>query len=246
MKKYYFFYIIFIVSRIAYGGIFPSELSSTEREEVLPYYLNSYSQQVSSRPYFIGNYPGFEIGSSVSYRSLADLQEFFIDDNIRDNIVTTQIYIKKSLVHRISLTISSSLSSFGTTQISGFGGILSWDPVLLSDMYITPTFAIFTNSMNYEDALAYQDSGLQLGLGKNFRTFSFKSGISLSQLNGRFSGQINDQQITSSGRTEKTKVFLQTYFLSTQVDFRDFLISITQNYTVNAGWNPSFLIAYKL
>lgn len=230
---------------VANAKVFPSAMTNSERKLILPYFSNSYAQQVMTRPYFLGSKPGFEIGSSLSYKNLSDLEKKFPSENIRDELILTQLFIKKSLVHRLEITISSSLSSFGTTQASGFGGVLSWHPFDLNQFYFSPVVSVFTHYMNFEDTLSFQESGTQLILGKNFKNFSVKGGSSLTQVVARFSGKINGLDVTESGNSERNRIFVSTVFASVHFELDHYLITFTQNYVLNGGWNPNLILSYQ-
>ncbi len=245
MTKYALGFLLLITSMHARSQVFPELMTNQDRKTVLPYFSNSYAQQVMTRPYFLGSNPGFEIGTSLSYKNLTDLEKAFPTYDIRDELILTQLFIKKSLIHRFELTISSSLTSLGTTQASGFGGVLSWHPLNIEQFYLSPVISVFTNYTNFEDTLSTQESGLQLILGKNFKHFSFKSGASFSQIVARFSGDNQGKQITESGNIEKNRIFIQTYFASIHIEFDQYLLTFTQNYVVDGSWNPTIIASYQ-
>jgi hypothetical protein len=240
------FFIFVLGVDFAKAEIIPTLLTHDQRKSMIPYFSNSYPQQLSTRPYFLGSYPGLEFGASISYRNLSDVQNEYPTESIRDELVLTQLFIKKSLIHRLELSFSTTLSSFGTTQASGFGGMLSWHPLKLDQFYILPMFAIYTNYTNYEDSLTVQETGGQISLGKNLEYISLKAGLSFAQLSTSFSGINNGRQLTDTGNTEKESVFLQTYFASINTQFGKYLFTLTQNYSFESGWNPSFIISYQL
>jgi hypothetical protein len=239
------FLIFFFFSISVQAEVFPTLMNSPQRKEVAPFFSTAYSQMMTTRPYFIGNYPGLEIGASVTYKGLSEIQQDFPSDQLRDELILTQLFIKKSLVHRLEITFSSTLSSFGTSQVSGFGGMLSWHPLDLNDFKFSPALSIFTNYMNYEDSLTYQDSGLLLSVGQNFKKFSLNTGISLSQMNARFSGSSAGRQITSSGDTETEKLFLQTVFISLITNYENYFLSLVQNYNFESGFEPGLIVSYQ-
>lgn len=245
MINYVFVLFILVFTLKTYAQVFPESMTSNERETILPYFSNSYAQQVMTRPYFLGSNPGLEIGTSISYKNLTDLEKEFPSDDIRDELILTQLFIKKSLIHRLELTISSSLTSLGTTQASGFGGVLTWHPLNLEQFYLSPVISIFTNYLNFEDTLSSQESGLQFLLGKNFKHFSIKGGSSFSQIVARFSGTNKGKNITDTGNTEKNRIFVQTYFASIHIEIDQYLLTFTQNYVVDGGWNPTIIASYQ-
>lgn len=230
---------------LSHAEVIPTLLNHSERRDVISYFSSSYPQQISTRPYFLGSYPGLEIGASISYRNFSDLQEDYPADSIRDELVLTQLFIKKSLVHRLELTFSTTLSSMGTSQASGFGGMLTWHPLRLDQFYILPMVSIYTNYVNFEDSLTFQESGGQFGLGKNLKYISLKAGLSLAQFSARFSGTNNGRQITDTGFMEKESVFIQTYFASINSQFGSYLLTFTQNYSLESGWNPNIIVSYQ-
>ncbi len=244
-KLFLFIVLLLALSSEAQAEVFPGFMNKAERRSVLPYFSNSYAQQVMTRPYFLGSKPGLEVGTSISYRNLSDLKDNFPTDNIKDELILTQLFIKKSLVHGLELTISSSLSSFGTTQASGFGGVLSWHPLNLEDFIVLPVISLFTNYLNFEDTLSFQESGLQLIAGKNFKQFSVKAGASYSKLSSTFSGSSNGRQITDSSLDEKDNIWIHTYFASVHVEIDHYLLTFTQNYTIDGGWNPNIIVSYQ-
>lgn len=248
LMRFIFYFFIFNLTLISksQAEVIPTMLTSSQRQELIPYFSSSYPQQLTTRPYFIGNYPGLEAGISLSYRDLSELQEDYPTDNIRDEMILTQIFLKKSLIHRMELTISTTISSFGTSQISGFGGMLSWYPFDLNDFQILPMVSAYTNFMNFEDSLVFQESGLHLGLGKNFKFFSIKAGLSLSQFSARFYGSSNGKQITDTNSTEKESALVQTYYGSVHLEWNKYFFNFSQNYTINAGWNPTLIVSYQL
>ncbi len=247
----YFFSLIFgsfvlqILTIRAHAEVIPTQLTRSERKNLAPYFSTAYPQLVTTRPYFIGNYPGLEIGASISYKSLSDLQADFPAELLRNELVLTQLFIKKSLVHRFEITFSSTLSSFGTTQVSGFGGMLSWHPLTLNDSRYLPSMAMFTNYMNFEDSLTYQESGILLSLGQNFKKFSLNTGISLSQMNARFSGLSSGRQITVSGNSETEDIYLQTVFVSLVTNYNNYFITLVQNYNLGSGFEPGVIVSYQ-
>lgn len=248
LRTFYFIKAILVLSFFSVSvqaEVFPTLMNSEQRKEVAPYFSTAYSQLMTTRPYFIGNYPGLEIGASVSYKGLGETQDDFPADQLRDELILTQLFIKKSLVHRLEITFSSTLSSFGTSQVSGFGGMLSWHPLDLNDFKFSPALSIFTNYMNYEDSLTYQESGLLVSVGQNFKKFSLNSGISLSQMNARFSGSSAGRQITSTGNTETERLFLQTVFISLIISYENYLLTLVQNYNFESGFEPGLILSYQ-
>lgn len=234
-----------ILPRLAHAEVLPASLTRSERRFVAPYFSTAYSQLVSTRPYFLGNYPGLEIGGSVSYKGLSDIQNEHPEDELRDELLMTQLFIKKSLVKRLEIVFSSTLSSFGTSQVSGFGGMLSWHPLTIEDSRYLPSFSIFTNYMNYEDSLTFQESGVLVAVGQNFKKFSLNLGVSLSQMNAMFSGKSSGREITDTGLSEREKLFLQTGFVSLIVNYENYLMTFVQNYTLDGGFEPGVIISYQ-
>lgn len=239
------FLVSSLFSWYSYGEIIPTLLTKEQRRDILPHYTTAYPQLVTTRPYFIGNYPGLEVGLSFSYHGLSDLQNNFAADDIRNEYVLTQLFIKKSLVQRLELTFSTTISSLGTTQVSGFGGMITWHPFDINDSSILPFIGLYTNFMNYEDALNFQETGLLLKLAKNFKNFSLSAGANFTQFSARFSGRSNGRQITDSNRSEKESVLNQTYFASFHFDWNQYFLALSQNYTLNGGWHPSVVLSYQ-
>ncbi len=239
------FLISSFLSTNCFAEALPSMLTKKQRKETLPYFSTSYAQNLTTRPYFVGSYPGLEVGGSIGYRSLSDVQNDFPTDEVRDEIIFTQIFIKKSLVHRLELSFSSTVTSLGTTQLSGFGGMLTWHPYSLNRFNFLPILSIYTNYMNFEDSLTYQETGLQLSVGHNLPNMSFTGGLSLSQFSARFSGSSQGRQITASGESEKETVILPTYFATFSFEVNRYIFSLTQNFTVQSGWNPILTTSYQ-
>ena len=195
----------------------------------------------------MGNYPGLEIGVTTSWKHLRAVQERFPSDSIEEKFLLSQLYIKKTLTHRLEVGLSTTLSSFNTTSSStGFGGHVMWHPKLGVTAFIQPIISFYTLFLNFEDTLSTQESGIHFSIGKIFSFFSLNAGLSLTHYSGQFEASSQGRSITTSGQKETESMTSQNFFGAIQFGWNQLRCNFIQSYNTNKSWTQSLILSYSL
>ena len=240
-----FFILFYIFS--AQAKVIPKNTNSSDRKFLLSYFSNLYAPQYPSIPYFIGNYPGFEIGIATSLKPLKAIQKRFPSDSLEKNFLLSQLYIKKSLIHRLEIGLSTTLSSFNTAISStGFGGHLMWHPQLGVTAFVQPIINLYLLSLNFEDILSTQELGIHFSIGRTFGFFSLNAGLTIAHYHGQFEASNQAQFMATSRQQKSESIISQNFFGAFQLRWNQFNFNFIQNYNTNNFWSQNLTLSYSL
>lgn len=238
--------VFFLFPAVGWSRLVPSNLDTNDRKFFSAYLAQTYSAQYMARPFYLGNNPGIEFGTTFQYRPLGAVKDRFISDDISSGIALSHIYVNKSLVYGLEMGLSSILSSFTSSVVSGFGGHLRWYPQILTNKTIQPVFQLYTEFTNFEDAYYNQDLGLHAAVGYNLKDFSFYAGGDFVFSSSSFSAVADGRPITSTGQREETDSTHFSPFVSVQFHFNNFHINWIQSYNFNASWVSRLNLSYAI
>lgn len=246
MSKNVFALLLILFPWMASAYFIPSNLNSSDREFVAGFLSQTYSAQYMSRPFYLGNKPGLEIGSSFNYRPLDQVKERFTSDDISSSLFLSSLFINKSLIYGVELGFSMLLSSFTSDTLSGFGGHLRWYPDIFSNKSLQAVLQVYTEYVNFQDAFYNQDLGLHLGLGYNQKDFSVYVGGDFAFSVSSFSAVSDGRSITDSGRREEVDHTNFSPFVSLQYHYNQFHFNWIQSYNLNASWASRLNLSYSM
>lgn len=246
MKSLFCILLLIHIPLISWGHFIPSNLTRDDQEFVAGFLSQTYSAQYVSRPFYLGNKPGFELGANFQYRPLSQVQERFTADDINSSLLLSSLYINKSLILGVELGISMVLSSFTAQTVSGFGGHLRWYPDIFSNKKFQTILQVYTDYTNFNDTFYNQDLGLHLGLGYNQKDFSIYMGGDFAFSLSSFSAIADGRNITASGKREEVDHMNFSPFVSLQYHVQNFHINIIQSYNFNASWVSRLNLSYSI
>lgn len=163
----------------------PKGLSQPDRVEVLETIGLGASPKMLSNPYPLGGYSGFEVGYSVEFINVRDVNHLgctpgplscpntgvSTDDEFRFSRIT----LGKGLYHDVDIFFSFA-PPVGGTNISDYGGMARWAFYQAEFLPITFSAVLHGNRMNIQDEFVSQNIGAEMMLGISVENFSLYFG----------------------------------------------------------------------
>ncbi len=178
----------------------PKGLSDADREEIVQTIGLGTAPKMLTNPYPLGGYSGFEIGYSVEFINVRDINRLgcqvgsagcanksISDDN---EFKFSRISIGKGLYHDIDVFFSFAPPIAGS-NIFDYGGAVRWAFYQAEFLPITFSAIAHANRMNVQDDFINQNIGLELMLGINVDNFSLYFGGGQIWAKGTFLVQTN-------------------------------------------------------
>lgn len=222
------FTALFLFSISSWASLVSSNLSESDRLEVLRTLGNASSLKVLGDPFPLGGYSGFEIGlaiESIPTDSFTDLGDKTADG---DMLTYPVVSIGKGLYENIDLFVH--FSAYGAeNRVGVYGGLLRWGFFESKRLPLTLSLTIQSLSNNFDNQITGELSSAVLNLGLNFEDSSLYLGVGKLSSRAEFSRDLTDtpnKEINSAGETQ-IKVGgvwnFSPYFLS--LEFNRYYIS---------------------
>lgn len=176
----------------------PRGLSQPDRVEVVETIGLGAAPKILSNPYPLGGYDGFEVGYSIEFINVRDVNRLgcavgsagcantHVSDD--DEFRFSRITVGKGLYHDIDIFFSFA-PPVGNTNISDYGGSLRWAFYQAEFLPITFSAVLHGNRMNVQDEFVNENIGGEVMLGITVENFALYFGGGETWSKGTFTVQ---------------------------------------------------------
>jgi hypothetical protein len=173
----------------------PKGLSKADREEVVETIGMGAATKMLTSPYPLGGYSGFEIGFSLEFIDVRDVNRLgcavgspgcantSISDN--DEFRFSRLSIGKGIYHDIDIFFQFA-PPIGGTNISDYGAAVRWAFYQTEFLPITFSAVVHANMMNLQDDFINQNIGAELIAGITVDNFALYAGVGQIWSQGTF------------------------------------------------------------
>lgn len=173
--------ILLLLVRPALSLEIPKGLSASDRQEVVETLGLGAAPKMLTNPYPLGGFSGFEIGYSVEFINIRDVNHLgcavgspgcantHVPDD--DEFTFSRITIGKGLFHDVDIFFSFA-PPIGGTNISDYGGSLRWAFYQAEFLPLTFSAVLNANRMNIQDEFINQNIGGEIIIGMTVDNFA--------------------------------------------------------------------------
>ena len=177
--------VFIFVGASASALVIPRGLSQSDRIDVVETLGLGAAPKLLSNPYPLGGYSGFEIGYSVEFINVRDLNRLGCaagslncantQSTNDDEFVFSRITVGKGLYRDVDVFFSFA-PPIGGANISDYGGLLRWAFYQAEFLPITFSAILHGNRMNVQDEFVNQNIGTEIMVGVTVDNFAFYFG----------------------------------------------------------------------
>lgn len=169
----------------------PRGLSAEDRDTVVRMLGSSSATKALSNPYPLGGYSGFEIGYSMEFVNVRNLQLLGTSGGLYANKSSdwqfSRISVGKGLYNDVDIFFSLMLPT-GGVRASDYGGLLRWTFYQAEFLPINLSVILSGNQLNLGDAFVNRNLGGDILAGISVDNFSVFFGGGILKSTGTFVG----------------------------------------------------------
>ncbi|HEY8272821.1 MAG TPA: hypothetical protein VIG33_18150 [Pseudobdellovibrionaceae bacterium] len=181
----------------------PTGLNASDRETTLGILGFGSAIKLLSSPYPLGGYDGVEVGLSSEYIPSSDLASLGSKSTSGNDINYFSLVLGKGLFYNIDILVQF-VPLPQEEFISGFGGQLRWSFYETKFMPLALSLVFHGSSMNFNNLLGCETTGMDLMGSVNMRDVSLFFGAGQARSVGSFIGGTGG--ITDSGNAETSDI----------------------------------------
>lgn len=177
----------------------PKGLTAEDRQEVVRTMgLNSATKALTN-PYPLGGYSGFEVGLSVEFINVRDIQRLGCTPGSAGCANTeysdetewrySRLSIGKGLYEDVDLFLNFMLP-LGGVRASDYGGMLRWSFYQARFLPVNVSALLHANQLNFSDSFVNTNFGADIIVGVNVDNFAVYFGGGHVQAQGTFTGAL--------------------------------------------------------
>jgi hypothetical protein len=196
--------LIFSISWQVHAAMsLPKNLNASDRETTIGVLGFGSATKLLSSPYPLGGYDGVEVGLNSEYIPLSDVASLGSKSVSGSDINYFNLVLGKGLFYNIDILMQF-IPMPQDESISGFGGQLRWGFYEAKFMPAALSLVFHGSSMNFNNVLGSETTGMDLVGSVNMRDVSLFFGAGQARSVGSFIGGTDG--ITNTGNTETTDV----------------------------------------
>jgi hypothetical protein len=180
-----FFLLALFFSMSAHALQIPKGLTQSDRQDVVETIGLGAAQKMLTNPYPLGGYSGFEVGLSVEFINVREINKLGCSvgsvgcGNTRvstdDEFRYSRISIGKGLYQDIDIFLTF-VPALGGSNVSDYGGSVRWAFYQAEFLPITFSMIVHGNRMNVQDTFIDENFGAELIAGLAVDNFSLYFG----------------------------------------------------------------------
>jgi hypothetical protein len=198
MKKWLFLLapILFCLSsRMVHAFEIPRDLSQEDRHEVVRTLGLNSSTKMLSNPFPLGGYSGLEVGYSVEFINVRDIQRLGCASagscaaSSENEWRYSRITIGKGLYNDVDLFLHF-IPPTGNVRVSDYGGAIRWSFFQAEFLPINVSAIAHANQLNFDDDFVSRNVGFEIIAGVNVDNFGLYFGGGMLRSSGTFMGDL--------------------------------------------------------
>lgn len=231
----------------AHGIEIPTQLSATDRKDVVQILGISTSSKSISNPYPLGGYSGLELGLSLEFVDTQDLSRLGSKTEPDPEFRYPRLTIGKGLYNDLDFFVHF-IPYNENSNVSEYGAMVRWSFFEAQFLPVNLSLLLHGNQLNVSDSFTNQTLGAELMCGINTNNFALYFGGGQLKARGEFQSGGSNSIIDPSdpALSLKTKTIRETvrqshsfvgfslhfadYFLAAQIDRYEDVV-----YAVNLG-----------
>lgn len=194
-----FLSLLLIVAQPCLGFEIPKGLTLSDRQEVVRTMGMNSATKALTNPYPLGGYSGFEVGVSVEFINVRDIQRLGCTPGsagCANTMIQTEtewrysrLSIAKGLYDDLDIFLNFMLP-VGAVRASDYGGMLRWSFYQARFLPINISAIVHANQLNFGDTFINQNFGAEIMFGVNVDNFAMYFGGGQMQAYGTFTGAL--------------------------------------------------------
>jgi hypothetical protein len=184
---------IFLFCQTSWSFEIPRGLTVEDRREVVRSLGLTSSTKILSNPYPLGGYSGLEVGYSVEFINVRDIQRLGCAGAATCTASTenewrySRITIGKGLYSDLDVFFHF-IPPTGGVKVSDYGGALRWSFYQAQFLPISVSLLVHANQLNFNDDFIDRNFGGELVAGVNVDNFGLYFGGGIVRSSGTFMG----------------------------------------------------------